>query len=98
MIELNKDNVEQVIEKLSLRGGDYSYLRDLVEIQNTIGKNQKQSDDLKAENNKLSKEIGELKRNKQNADDKIKQVNDNKIKISELDITNVTLSSKLMNN
>jgi seryl-tRNA synthetase len=68
-IKLLRENLETVIENLSKRGGDFSYLNDLV----TKDENRRQIiqdvERLKQERNEKSKLIGELKRNKQDATD-----------------------------
>ena len=55
------DHLEEVITKLNRRNGDYSYLRELPELDKKRREFIRQSDKLKAERNAQSKEIGKLK-------------------------------------
>jgi seryl-tRNA synthetase len=68
------ENMDQVILKLSYRGGDFSYLRELEKLQNERKMLIMESDQNKAQRNDASKKIGELKRNKQDATEILNQV------------------------
>jgi len=61
------ENVEEVIKKLSKRNGDFSYLRELVTLQDQRKQVIVDVESKKALRNEASKKIGELKRNKQDA-------------------------------
>ncbi len=61
------EHIEEVIEKLSNRNGDFSYLRELIDLQEQRRKLISEGDAKKALRNEQSKKIGELKRNKQDA-------------------------------
>lgn len=61
------ENIEEVIKKLSNRNGDFSYLRELIDLQEQRRKLISDGDAKKALRNEQSKKIGELKRNKQDA-------------------------------
>lgn len=55
------DNLEEVIERLSTRTGDYSYLRELPKLDSERKACIQKGEALKAERNAQSKEIGKLK-------------------------------------
>lgn len=61
------ENIDEVILKLNTRGGDFSHLRQLIDLQEERKSVIKEVEDLKAKRNEYSKEIGELKRQKQDA-------------------------------
>ena len=68
-IKLIRDNVEEVIRRLNTRGGDFSYLRDLKAKDERKRELLVEVENLKSERNQKSKLIGEIKRNKGNADE-----------------------------
>lgn len=68
-IKLIRDNVEEVIRRLNTRGGDFSYLRDLKTKDERKRELLVEVENLKSERNQKSKLIGEIKRNKGNADE-----------------------------
>ena len=55
------DNLDEVIERLSTRTGDFSYLRELPELDSKRKQCIMKSEALKAERNTQSKNIGKLK-------------------------------------
>lgn len=59
------ENIEEVIKRLSKRNGDFSYLYELVDLQNQRKQLIYEVEAKKAIRNEQSKKIGELKRNKQ---------------------------------
>ncbi len=61
------ENIEMVIKKLSTRNGDFSYLRELLILQEQRKTIIHDVEAKKALRNEQSKKIGELKRNKQDA-------------------------------
>lgn len=73
-IKMLRDNLDEVINRLSTRGGDFTYLRDIVSIdeqrRNVILKVEK----LKEQRNESSKEIGKRKRQGVSADDILSSV------------------------
>ncbi len=68
------DNIDEVIKKLETRQGDFSYLRELVDLQEKRKQTILDVEALKAKRNETSKKIGELKRNKQDASEVLKEV------------------------
>ena len=69
MIDINllRNDFETTKKRLETRGGDFSYLSELQELD-TQNRNMKfEVGKLKNEKNELSKEIGELKRQKKDA-------------------------------
>lgn len=73
-IKLIREDVETVIKKLNTRGGDFSYLRDLVKKDDERRNIITEVEQLKKERNEKSKMIGELKRNKQDASEVLASV------------------------
>lgn len=72
------EHLDEVIERLNTRNGDYSYLRQLPELVNKRNAAIKERDDLKAMRNSASKQIGALMAQK-----KIEEANELKKKVSE---------------
>lgn len=73
-IKLIRENVEQVIQNLSRRGGDFSYLEE-VKLWDERRRNiLVEVEELKKTRNEKSKLIGELKRNKQDATEVLNSV------------------------
>lgn len=68
------ENMDEVVEKLEKRQGDFSYLRKLVDLQNERKQIILDVESLKAKRNEASKQIGQLKRNKQDASHVLKEV------------------------
>jgi seryl-tRNA synthetase len=66
-IKMIRDNVEEVITKLAKRGGDYSYLREVVAMDSKRRDIIVLVERLKNERNEKSKLIGQLKRQNQDA-------------------------------
>ena len=79
------ENIDQVVNKLSQRNGDFSYLYELVTLQDTRKELISTVDSKKALRNEASKEIGELKRNRQDASFILNQVKDLGDEIKALD-------------
>lgn len=61
------ENIEEVVKKLSRRNGDFSYLYELVTLQDQRKQVIVEVESKKALRNEASKKIGELKRNKMDA-------------------------------
>lgn len=61
------ENIEEVVNRLSQRNGDFTYLYDLVKLQEQRKQLIYDVEAKKALRNEQSKKIGELKRNKQDA-------------------------------
>lgn len=72
------EHLDEVIERLNTRNGDYSYLRQLPEMVAKRNAAIKESDDLKAMRNVASKQIGQLMGQK-----KVEEANKLKAKVSE---------------
>lgn len=70
------EHIDQVVKKLSQRNGDFSYLYELVTLQETRKEMIASVESKKALRNESSKKIGELKRNKQDASHILDQVKD----------------------
>lgn len=73
-IKLVRDDVELVIQKLNTRGQDYSYLRETKALDEKRRNILSKVEVLKAERNEKSKQIGILKRNKQDATEVLESV------------------------
>lgn len=68
------ENIDEVVKKLEKRQGDFNYLRKLVDLQNERKQIILDVESLKAKRNESSKQIGQLKRNKQDASHVLKEV------------------------
>lgn len=89
------ENIDTVIEKLNTRGADFSYLKDLINMQEERRKLIKQVEDLKAKRNEYSKMIGQFKREKKDATDVLNKVEVIKHQIPELEINLRTIDDKI---
>ena len=69
-----REHTEEVIERLQTRQGDFSYLRNVVEVDANMRKALVDVEDLKAKRNELSKQIGEYKRQNLDASKIMEQV------------------------
>jgi seryl-tRNA synthetase len=70
------EHIDEVVKKLSQRNGDFSYLYELVTLQDQRKEIIASVESKKALRNESSKKIGELKRNKQDASHILDQVKD----------------------
>ncbi len=75
-LKLVTENIDQVVKRLSQRNGDFSYLYELVTLQDSRKDLISLVESKKAIRNEASKTIGELKRNKQDASHILDQVKD----------------------
>ena len=67
-IKLIRENKDEVIKKLSVRGKDFSsHINKIIEIDETRRTLSTKADEMKAEKNTASKEIAKLKANKEDA-------------------------------
>ncbi len=73
-IRMIRENVEQVIERLQTRQKDFSYLRNIVQVDARMRRALVEVEELKATRNDVSKQIGELKREKKDATAQMEQV------------------------
>jgi len=89
------ENIDTVIEKLNTRGADFSYLKDLINMQEERRNLIKQVEDLKAKRNEYSKMIGQLKREKKDATDVLNKVEVIKHQIPELEINLRMIDDKI---
>ncbi|MDO0993651.1 serine--tRNA ligase [Staphylococcus borealis] len=91
-IRLFREEADKVKSKIELRGDDPKVVDEVLELDNErrqlIGK----TEEMKARRNKVSEEIAEKKRNKENADDVIKEmrelgdeIKENDAKLNEVD-------------
>ncbi|HBD05878.1 MAG TPA: serine--tRNA ligase, partial [Firmicutes bacterium] len=79
------ENLEEVIERLNTRNGDYSYLREIPELDEHRRQLIKEGDELKAKRNSDSRLIGEYKRQNKDVSEILKMMDQSKARISEID-------------
>lgn len=94
-IKMIKDDVEQVITRLNTRGQDYSYLRDVVKLDDERLMLIKEVENKKQFRNEKSKEIGLMKRNGEDTAKILMEVEDIGDDIKELDIKIADLDNKI---
>jgi len=94
-IKMIRENVEEVIQKLSTRGGDFSYLRDVYKMDVLRRDYIFQVEKLKNERNEKSKAIGALKRQNLDATEAMNQVSDIGNEIKRLDDEIKNLDDKI---
>ncbi len=91
------ENIEEVIKKLSKRNGDFSYLYELVTLQEERKQVIVDVESKKALRNEASKKIGELKRNKMDATSVLSEVAHLGDDIKGLDEKLNTIEEKIFN-
>jgi len=91
------ENIEEVIQKLSKRNGDFSYLKELVKLQDQRKQVIVDVESKKALRNEASKKIGELKRNKQDVTSVLNDVAHLGDDIKELDEELNIIEEKIFN-
>mgnify|MGYP000854505233 CR=1 FL=1 len=84
-IKLIRDNVEDVIKRLSTRGGDFTYLRDIAVYDEKRRKLLVEVEGLKQTKNEKSKLVGQLKSKKQDATEVLTSVANIGGEIAEID-------------
>lgn len=89
------ENIDLVVEKLSLRGGDFSYLYEIPKLQEERKVVIQEVEGLKAKRNELSKLIGQYKREQKSVDDLLKAVEDAKVLIPSLEEKLAVLEQKM---
>ncbi len=94
-IKMIRENLEEVIARLNTRQKDYSYLRDVIKMDDERREIITKVELLKKERNEKSKLIGELKRNKQDATEVLNSVANIGNDIQELDKRVVELDEKI---
>lgn len=95
-IKMIKDDVEKVITRLNTRGQDYSYLRDVVKLDDERLTLIKEVENKKQFRNEKSKEIGLMKRNGEDTSKILKEVEDIGDDIKKLDDKIVNLDDKIL--
>jgi len=83
-IKYIEEHLEEVIERLNTRNGDYSYLRELPKIDERRKELIKKGDSLKAMRNEKSKLIGKYKKEGIDATDLMKSITDAKAEIAQI--------------
>lgn len=73
-IKLLRDDLEGTIKKLATRGADFTYLRDVIALDDKRRNLISEVEVLKRERNEKSKQVGLLKRNKQDASEVLASV------------------------
>ena len=96
-IKLIREDVEGVIARLNTRGKDFSYLREVKELDERRRNILTEVEKLKAERNEKSKQIGILKRNKQDASEVLASVANIGDSIKALDEEVVSIDEKIKN-
>lgn len=96
-IKLLRDDVEAVIKKLETRNGNFSYLRDVVVMDEDRRLKITEVEVLKKERNDKSKLIGQLKREKKDATEVLNSVSDIGEHIAKLDTEIASLDEKINN-
>ena len=89
------EHMDKVLENLSKRKGDFSYLKELEVLQENRKNIIVDVESKKALRNEASKKIGELKRNKQDATHILEQVKDLGDEIKEMDETLKEIEEKI---
>jgi len=96
-IRLIREDVEGVIKKLETRNGDFSYLRDVLKLDNERRKKISEVEKLKQERNEKSKQVGLLKREGKDATSIMEEVRLIGEKIDALDLEVANLDEKITN-
>lgn len=91
------ENMDEAIQRLNTRNGDFEFIKELVTLQNTRKSMIAEVEGLKAFRNEQSKKIGELKRQKLDVSsvlDKVANIGD---EIKELDAKLIVIEEKIFN-
>lgn len=96
-IKLIRDDVDRVISELNKRGKDFSYLKDVKALDEKRRNILTEVEKLKAERNEKSKQIGILKRNKQDATEVLNSVQFIGDEIKKLDEEVVSIDEQIRN-
>ncbi len=94
-IKYIRENLEEVIERLNTRNGDYSYLRDILVFDEERRNIIKEVEALKAKRNEISKLVGQYKREKKDASEILAQVGNIGEEIKEYDQKLAVLDEKI---
>lgn len=89
------EHIDEVIERLSTRNGDFNYLRNLVSLQEERKTIIVKKEALLQERNESSKLIGQLKREGKDISDILKKVETIKVQIPELDARQEAIENEL---
>ncbi len=90
-----RDNLEDVIKRLNVRGGDFNYLYDVLKDDERRRELISKIEQTKANRNKISKKIGEYKRQGKDVTDILNSIENDKAKINEMNETLKALESKI---
>mgnify|MGYP001497753361 CR=1 FL=1 len=91
------ENIDEVIKKLNTRGGDHSYLKELITLNNERRELINKVESKKAFRNEASKKIGLYKREKKDPTPILNEVADLGEKIKELDEKVILINEKINN-
>jgi seryl-tRNA synthetase len=94
-IKLIRDNLEEVIERLNTRGEDFSYLREVLTMDEKRREYLQKSEALKQARNEASKQIGILKREGKDIKDVVSQMDLDKETMQKYDILLKELEDKI---
>ena len=78
-------NIDEVVKKLNTRNDDFSYLKELVSLSKERKELILKGDDFKAKKNKISQEIGVLKREGKDIKDTLLKIDNFKAEILKID-------------
>ena len=94
-IKFVRENLEYVIKRLETRNGDYSYLREIPQLDQRRRDLIKEGDELKSTRNTESKNIGIYKREGKNTDELVAKIAQIKTRIAEIDVELNQLDEKI---
>lgn len=89
------ENIDEVVERLNTRNADFSYLRELVTLNETRRKLILEVEEKKAFRNEASKQIGVLKREKKDATEVLNSVANLGEEIAKIDLLVNELNEKI---
>ncbi|MFW5893350.1 MAG: serine--tRNA ligase, partial [Bacillota bacterium] len=90
-----RDHLDEVIERLNTRGDDFSYLREVVELDERRREVIRRVETLKRERNETSKKIGQYKREGKDPSEIFQSIEDNKKEIAELEKEQSTIEAEI---
>ncbi|MGM0435587.1 MAG: serine--tRNA ligase [Bacillota bacterium] len=94
-IKMLRDNTDDIIKRLELRGGSFSHLRDVVAKDEQRRSIIQEVERLKKERNETSKLIGQYKREGKDTAEIFKKIENNKDEISNLELQRQTLETEI---
>lgn len=94
-IKYVRENLEEAIARLSTRNGDFTYLREIPQLDEKRRSLIREGDELKAKRNSVSKLIGQYKKENKDTAELMADIAANKARVSAIDTEVATLDERI---